>query len=85
MANVFKIGEDWDMAPPPPGFPKCGNYNGKRSFSFSPSEDFESHEYGHSGLYRENYLHSRINMSSAINKVHILIYIHLVVTLRCIS
>lgn len=39
MATVFKIGEDRDMPPLPPGFPKCGNYNGKELVSFIYSED----------------------------------------------
>lgn len=73
MANVFKIGEDWDMVPPPPGFPKCGNYNGKGLFSFSPPVDFESphkniHEYSHSGLDSENNFNTHTNMISTIDK-----------------
>lgn len=39
MATVFKIGEDWDMPPPPPGFPKCGNYNGKGLVAYLHSEN----------------------------------------------
>lgn len=41
MATVFKIGEDWDMPPSPPGFPKCGNYNGNDLVSFLYPEDLE--------------------------------------------
>lgn len=73
MANVFKIGEDWDMAPPPPGFPKCGNYNGKGLFSISHPEDFEPsrtniNEYGHSELDTGNDIPTHTNMISTLDK-----------------
>ncbi|KAL5234168.1 hypothetical protein ACI65C_001578 [Semiaphis heraclei] len=42
MATVFKIGEDWEMPPSPPGFPKCGNYNGKGLVSILNPEDMDS-------------------------------------------
>lgn len=42
MATVFKIGEDWEMPPSPPGFPRCGNYNGKGLVSILNPEDMDS-------------------------------------------
>lgn len=71
MATVFKIGEDWDMPPVPPSFPKCGNYNGKELLSFSYPEDDGSqnvniHKYHHSDLDTAN--DSRTNMISTLGK-----------------
>lgn len=71
MATVFKIGEDWDMPPPPPGFPKCGNYNGKDLVSFLYPEDIEMlqtniSESDYSNFITGNY--SQINMISTLGK-----------------
>lgn len=71
MATVFKIGENEDMLPPPPGFPKCGNYNGKGLVSYLYSEEAElQHEksniYHYSVLSKKNY--SRLNMISTLDK-----------------
>lgn len=71
MATVFKIGEDEDMMPPPPGFPKCGNYNGKGLVSFLYPEDVElKHEnlnvYHYSVISKKN--DSRINMITTLDK-----------------
>lgn len=71
MATVFKIGEDWDMPPPPSSFPKCGNYNGKGLISYLSLEDVISH---HENLNESdlNVLDtgndSRINMISTLGK-----------------
>lgn len=71
MATVFKIGEDWDMPPTPPSFPKCGNYNGKDLLSFSYQENNELqypniNKYDHSDLDTGN--DSRTNMISTLGK-----------------
>jgi len=71
MATVFKIGEDWDMAPTPPGFPKCGDYNGKGLLSFPYPENVKVHhsninEYDHSDLHLGNDTHN--NMINTLGK-----------------
>lgn len=72
MATVFKIGEDWDMPPPPTGFPKCGNFNGNELVSFLYPEDIESlhanlNESVYSILDTRN--DSHINMVSTLGKL----------------
>lgn len=71
MATVFKIGEDWDMPPTPPSFPKCGNYNGKDLLSFSYPEEDELqnaniNKYNHGDLDTDNDTHT--NMISTLGK-----------------
>jgi len=71
MATVFKIGEDWDMPPIPPSFPKCGNYNGKELLSFSYPDDgtlknANIHKYQHSNSDIGNDTHT--NMISSLGK-----------------
>lgn len=71
MATVFKIGEDWEMPPPPPGFPKCGNYNGKELVSYLYPEDIESQHTNVNG-FNNSFLDAgndtRINMISTLGK-----------------
>jgi len=71
MATVFKIGEDWEMPPPPPGFPKCGNYNGKELVSYLYPEDIElqhTNVNGFDNSFLDTGNDSRINMISTLGK-----------------
>lgn len=72
MATVFKIGEDSDMPPPPPGFPKCGNYNGKGLVSYLYPEDVGLLSYPSINESDSNTLDSdngsRVDMISTLGK-----------------